>query len=355
MASKIHCAAVDDKCCKGLAVMLFIFCLHTLKQKQKELYVRVITVTKLFTATICVAALVGCQGGGTSGGAKSEGKKEGKVLAEVNSGSITTGDFDRELKNLPEYLKAMAETPQGRKEMLDTMVIRELILQQASKDGLDKGAELDEKLMELRKRLIVESFLKKKVEVESKVSDEDLKKFYEQNKDKFKSGEQIRASHILVKTEKDAKDLLAQLKAGGNFEDLAKKSSVDSSSAKGGDLGWFGKGSMVPAFEKAALALKEGQISEIVKSDFGFHIIKLTGKRAAGIRPFEEVKEQIKGAIMPSKQQEIFQKIKEELKKTAKITIKEDVLNSIGTKKEEPKTDEKKSVETPKPALPEKK
>jgi peptidyl-prolyl cis-trans isomerase C len=317
--------------------------------------VKIITTTKLFTATLCVAALVGCQGGTTSGGAQSAGKKEGKVLAEVNSGTITTGDFDRELKNLPEYLKAMADTPQGRKEMLDTMVIRELILQQAAKDGLDKGAEIDEKLQDLKKRLIVESFLKKKVEAESKVSDEDMKKFYEQNKDKFKSGEQIKASHILVKTEKEAKDILAQLKSGGNFEELAKKSSVDSSSAKGGDLGWFGKGSMVPAFEKAALALKEGQISDVVKSDFGFHIIKLTGKRPAGIRPYEEVKEQIKGAIMPSKQQEIFQKIKEELKKTAKITIKEDVLNSVGGKKEEPKTDEKKPAEAPKSAAPEKK
>ncbi len=315
---------------------------------------KIITTTKLFAATLCVVALVGCQGS-TNGGAKSEGKKEGKVLAEVNSGSITTGDFDRELKNLPEYLKAMADTPQGRKEMLDTMVIRELILQQAAKDGLDKGPEIEEKLQDLRKRLIVESFLKKKVEVESKVSDEDMKKFYEQNKDKFKSGEQIKASHILVKTEKEAKDVLAQLKSGGKFEDLAKKFSVDSSSAKGGDLGWFGKGSMVPAFEKAALALKEGQISDIVKSDFGFHIIKLTGKRPAGIRPFEEVKEQIKGAIMPTKQQEVFQKIKDELKKTAKITIKEDVLNSVGGKKEEPKADDKKPVEAPKPAAPEKK
>lgn len=316
---------------------------------------KIITTTKLFTAALCMTALVGCQGSTTSGGAKTGEKKEGKVLAEVNSGSITTGDFDRELKNLPEYLKAMADTPQGRKEMLDTMIIRELILQQAAKDGLDKGPEIEEKLQDLRKRLIVESFLKKKVEVESKVSDEDMKKFYEQNKDKFKSGEQIKASHILVKTEKEAKDLLDKLKSGGNFEELAKKNSVDSSSAKGGDLGWFGKGSMVPAFEKAALALKEGQISDIVKSDFGFHIIKLTGKRAAGIRPFDEVKEQIKGAIMPTKQQEVFQKIKEELKKTAKITIKEDVLNSVGAKKEETKADEEKPAEAAKPIIPEKK
>ncbi len=313
--------------------------------------------TKLCALALCVAATMGCQNGG---GAKSEGKKEGKVLADVNGGTITTGDFDRELKNLPEYLKSMAETPQGRKEMLDTMVIRELILQQASKDGIDKGAEIEEKLQDLKKRLIVESFLKKKVEADSKVSDEDMQKFYQQNKEKFKSGDQIKASHILVKAEKEAKEILVKLKGGANFEELAKKSSVDSSAAKGGDLGWFGKGSMVPAFEKAALALKEGQISDVVKSDFGFHIIKLTGKRAAGIRPFEEVKDQIKGAIMPTKQQEVFQKIKDELKKSAKIAIKEDVLNAAGGTKEEQKEKGAKPVETPakeapKAAVPEKK
>ena len=86
----------------------------------------------------------------------------------------------------------------------------------------------------------------------------------------------------------------------------------------------------VPAFEKAAMGLKEGQLSDVVKSDFGYHIIKLTGKRAAGTRTFEEVKDQIKAAILPTKQQEIFQKIKDELKKSGKYTIKEDALKSLG-------------------------
>ena len=291
---------------------------------------KAMTTAKLIAAALCAAALFGCQGGTPSSDSKPEAKKDGQVLAEVNSAVITTADFNRELKNLPEYLKAMADTPEGRKEMLDTMVIRELILQQASKDGLDKNAELEEKLKDLKKRLVVESYLKKKVEIESQVSDADLQKFYEQNKDKFKTGEQIRASHILVKTDKEAKDILAQIKAGGNFDELAKKYSVDSSAAKGGDLGWFGKGSMVPVFEKAAMSLKEGQVSDVVKSDFGYHIIKLTGKRPAGVRPLDEVKDQIKGAIMPSKQQEVFQKIKDELKKNAKVTVKEDVLKEHG-------------------------
>jgi len=162
--------------------------------------VKAIASAKIITTALCITALFGCQKGAP--GSTTETKKEGQVVAEVNGSTITTGDFSSELKNLPEYLKSMAETPQGRKEMLDTMVIRELILQQAAKDGLDKSPEVARKLEDLKKRLIVESFLKKRVETDVKVGDDDLKKFYEQNKDKFKTGEQIRASHILSRAKR---------------------------------------------------------------------------------------------------------------------------------------------------------
>lgn len=279
------------------------------------------TALNLILASLVTASLVACQGSGSSSNSGSTSNKDAKVIATVNGSKITSDDFDREVKALPEYIRAMAETPQGKKEMIDTLVMRELIMQQAAKDGVDKSKEVEEKLAELRKRIVVDTYLKKKVETESKISDEELKKFYDQNLDKFKSGEQIRASHILVKSEQEAQAVLDQLKKGGTFEELAKTKSADTSAAKGGDLGWFCKGNMVPAFEKAAFGLKEGQLSGIVKSDFGYHIIKLTGKRAAGTRSLDEVKEQIKAAIMPQKQQQVFMKLKEDLKKGAKIEL----------------------------------
>jgi peptidyl-prolyl cis-trans isomerase C len=280
------------------------------------------TIVKLMITALGLTALVACQNKTTSSDSTAD-KKQATVLATVNGSTITSADFDREVKALPEYIRGMADTPQGKKELIDTLVMRELILQQAAKEGLDKGKEIDEKLAELKKRIVVDTYLKKKVETDAKISDEELKKFYEQNLDKFKSGEQVKASHILVKSEQEAKDILAQLKGGTAFEELAKAKSVDTSASKGGDLGWFGKGNMVPAFEKAAFALKEGQLSGIIKSEFGFHIIKLTGKRAAGTRSFDEVKEQITAALMPSKQQQIFMQLKEDLKKGAKIELKE--------------------------------
>ena len=225
----------------------------------------------------------------------------------------------------------MAETPEGKKEILDTMIVRELVMQEAQKDGIDKSPEVIDRLEDLKKRVVVEAYFKKKVEEQAKITDADLQKFYDQNKEKFKTGDQVRASHILVKTEKDAQDILAQLKGGSQFEELAEKYSVDPAGAKGGDLGWFGKSSMIPDFEKVAFSLKEGELSGIVKTQFGYHIIKLTGKRAAG-SSLAEVKDQIKAALLPDKQQEVFKKIKEDLKKTAKYSVKEDVLKGLDTK-----------------------
>ena len=282
----------------------------------------------LLALALCVAG-TGCK---QQAGGEAKKDKGGVVLAEVNGATITDADFYKEQENLPPYLKPMTETADGKKEMLDTMVVRELIMQQAQKDGIDKSPAVAAKLEDLRKRVIVEAFLKKKVEESANVSDADLQAFYKKNEDKFKTGDQIRASHILVKTEPEAKEIEKQLKGGAKFEDLAKKNSIDGAAAKGGDLGWFGKGSMLPDFEKVAFSLKEGTTSGIVQTKFGYHIIKATGKRPAGTRSFEEVKDQIKAAIAPEKQQETFKKLKEDLKKDAKLSIKEDALKGLKNK-----------------------
>ena len=278
---------------------------------------------------ISMLALTGCG----KQGSQSEGKKDTtSVLATVNGSAITQKQFDTELKNLPPQLQPMAQSPEGRKELLESMIIREIVYQDAQKQGLEKTPEFTERIDEVKKKLLVEMDLKKKLEAEIKLTDEDLKKVYEQYKEKFKTGEQIRASHILVKDDKTAQDVEAQLKKGGNFADLAKKYSTDSTKEKGGDLGWFDRGKMVPEFDKAAFALKDGETSGIVKSNFGYHIIKVTGKRPAGYAPFDEVKDQIKAAILPSKQQEVFQKVKTDLKKDAKIEIKDPAFKKDETK-----------------------
>jgi peptidyl-prolyl cis-trans isomerase D len=147
------------------------------------------------------------------------------------------------------------------------------------------------------------------------VTDEEIRKVYEARASQFRVDEQRRASHILVKTKEEADKLLAELKKSpGSFAELAKKHSQDTGSApNGGDLGWFAKGMMVKPFEDAAFAMKEGQLSGPVQSEFGYHIIKLTGVQAGKARPYEEVKKELgeqiardKGARKFAEQAEAF-------------------------------------------------
>ncbi len=289
-------------------------------------YRKLITIAVI---AVSVAGLAACKG--KTAGEAGKAAQPGQTLVDVNGIVITTTDFKKELDNLPPYLKPMAESADGKKQLIDTMVVRELVLKEAQKEGIDKNQAVLDKMEDLKKQLILQAYVKKKVDEQANLTDADLQKFYDQNKDKFKTGEQVRASHILVKTEPEAQAILKQLKGGANFEELAKKNSVDASaSAKGGDLGWFSKGTMIPEFEKTAFNMKEGEISGVVKTQFGYHIIKLTGKRPAGIRPFAEVKDQIREALLPQKQQEVLKKITEDMKKNVKYTINEDALKSLG-------------------------
>lgn len=181
--------------------------------------------------------------------------------------------------------------------------------------------------------------LYQKVITDVKVSEADSKKFYEENKDKFGSPEEISAQHILIKAdEKDeaavkkakakAMDLIKQLQAGASFAELAKKNSEDKGSgANGGDLGKFGKGRMVKPFEEAAWALKPGEITtEPVQSRFGWHIIKRGETYPAETKPFEEVKSSIEAQLLSKKKKEHFETWMKGIKDKATIKINEELL-----------------------------
>ena len=156
------------------------------------------------------------------------------------------------------------------------------------------------------------------------VPDADISDYYEKNKETmYRSPEQWRASHILIKTEAGTDEtamrartqqVLEKLRAGGDFAQLARENSEDSSAAEGGDLGWFGRGRMVPEFEQATWALSQGSVSDLVRTQFGFHIIKLTGQRPAGVTPLEEVRDQIRQQLGFGKAQELLLKKAEEFK-----------------------------------------
>ncbi|HBN09934.1 MAG TPA: hypothetical protein DD435_15255 [Cyanobacteria bacterium UBA8530] len=158
---------------------------------------------------------------------------------------------------------------------------------------------------------------------ELKLSEKEVRDYYDKNPKLFQRDDEISASHILVKEEKLAKEILAKLKKGDSFAKLAEQYSIDpGSKKKGGDLGPFGRGMMVPEFEKVAFSLKEGQLSDLVKTNFGYHII-MGGKRfPAHVQSFEEAKARLAENLIKQRQGEEFQKWLTDLKKTAKVDIR---------------------------------
>jgi peptidyl-prolyl cis-trans isomerase C len=190
----------------------------------------------------------------------------------------------------------------------------------ASKEEMDKAlksANMEEKDLRLliRKRYVVNNLLEKEIAPAIVVGEDEIKKFYDDNQDKFKRPEAVRASHILVESKPDAtpeqdkaarekiEGLLKQLKEGKDFAELAKVESSCPSKVQGGDLNFFTKGQMVPEFENAAFALKPGEISDIVKTQFGYHIIKFTDRQPEGVVPFDEVKPRIESYLKETKGQ----------------------------------------------------
>ena len=231
---------------------------------------------------------------------------ENKILAKVNGTPITEKELENELRMLGQRA-AEFDNPQGRAMMLEQLINRKLFLLDAIKSGYEFNPQFKEELQKLKEDLLANFAITKAVE-NVKVTDEDIKKFYEDNKDKMLNPEMVNASHILVDSEEKAKELLEEINSGKiTFEEAAKANSTCPSSQNGGNLGQFGKGQMVPEFDTAVFNMEVGEISGPVKTQFGYHLIKLNSKTEATEIPFEEVKDSIAIQLTTEKQQAAFQ------------------------------------------------
>ena len=184
-----------------------------------------------------------------------------------------------------------------------------------------------------RRDIIIANFIQQTIASKVTVSDEESKKFYDQNPDKFSQSETVKASHILIgvdskateeekkKAREKAEKLRKDLAGGADFATLAKENSTCPSSQKGGDLGYFGKGQMVPAFEQAAFSLKKDEMSNVVETQFGYHIIKLTDKKGAETIAYKDAKQRIEEYLKNQKISSAVTAFLEEKRKDAKIEI----------------------------------
>ena len=270
--------------------------------------------------------------------AKKEEPKKGPYLAMVGNTKITEADLEREIKTLPDFAQKLFEGGEGKERFLNELIKKELLYQEALKRGIDKDPEYQRKVEEFKKLTLIGQLLEKEIESKSKVTEQDVKAYYEKHKAELASVSQIKASHILVKTEAEAKKILERLKKGEDFAELAKKYSIDTGSAKnGGDLGYFSPGQMVPEFEQAASKLKPGEISEPVKTKFGYHIIKVTDKKMGKPVEFEKVKNVLLQRLSAEKQKEVFDTYVEGLKKSYKVEINKEAVSklAVGVEKKE--------------------
>lgn len=198
-----------------------------------------------------------------------------------------------------------------------------------------KDLDMDEKVLRdyTRRDLLISKFVESTIVPTIKVTEQEARAFYDQNPDKFTRSETVKASHILIGTEPNAsaedkkkarekaEKLRKELAGGARFEELAKGNSSCPSSQQGGDLGFFGKGQMVPPFEQAAFALKPGEISDVVETQFGYHIIKLTDKKAAETVTFKEAQPRIEEYLKGQKINTAVGDYVTEARKTAKIEV----------------------------------
>src|SRR3972149_2956507 len=235
---------------------------------------------------------------------KEEARKTtgGPIVAKINDKEITLSEFTERIKEYPALAHSGEMTEETKKGFLDNLIVRELIFQEALRLGIDKDKETIDFI-------------------------EEMKKFFDKNLEETKSPDEVRASHILLKTREEADMVLKKVKQGAKFEDLAKKFSTDPGSKDtGGDLGFFSQGMMVPEFDSIAFKLKVGEVSDIVQSRFGFHIIKVLEKREGKQKNIDEAKPEIEKKLLAKKRKEKFDTLVADLKSKAKISINNDIL-----------------------------
>jgi len=290
----------------------------------------------------------------------------GDVVATVNGTEISRAEFeDAVARTQRQYESQSGQLDSSKlndlkKSVLDSLISRELLYQAAQKSDITvDSAKVDDQIgslkgrfqsdeqyqaalknagiteedlrQDVKKSLVIQELLAQKVTPNVTVGEEEAKKFYEDNPDLFTTPERVHARHILISTQDlktdqekaDAKaraeEIRKDLENGADFEKLAKEKSEGPSASKGGDLGTFSKGDMVPAFEDAAFALKPGEISKVIETQFGYHIIQVLEKFPKAVQPFADVQDQINNYLSQQKQSDETDAYLKKLKENANI------------------------------------
>ena len=230
-----------------------------------------------------------------------------KILARVGTLTVTEAEVDEFLAGLGQR-GAAYNNPEGRKIILEQLIGNKLLLLDARRNLFEGEADFRAELAKLKDNLLI-SYAGNKVIAGVRITDKEVEDYYEANKERFVGEATVNASHILVDSEELALELLGKINAGEiSFEDCARENSTCPSKENGGNLGDFGQGQMVPEFDQAVFAMEVGTVSAApVKTQFGYHLIKLNSKSDATVAPLEEIKPQLTDMLLNEKRRSAYE------------------------------------------------
>jgi peptidyl-prolyl cis-trans isomerase C len=258
----------------------------------------------------------------------SQEKGSTDVLATVGNHAITREMLDHIISTIPEENRVPFLTPDGRKKILDEVVSFMLMAEAAKAEGLDKDPAIKTRLEYAQTEYLAREYFRRQLAKTPQVTEQELEAYYKEHLSEFKPSEEIQTRHILVKTEADANKVLEQVKAGKDFSELAKKYSIDPAGARGGKLelqdgrDWLPKGTFEKSFEHVLFKIPKGEVGGPVKTQFGWHIIKVDDRRTPEPPSFVQVRAMIKNRLQEQKNAQINNQLTEQAKKTIPVVIK---------------------------------
>jgi peptidyl-prolyl cis-trans isomerase C len=297
---------------------------------------RFIFLTILFFLSLLFS---GCQRTGEKG-------LEEKDLVRINDLSISMEEFHQMLEKQPLEGKMKLLSEKETRDFLENYVIpREVLYQEAKKRGLDKNKEILTKIEDAKRAILIEALLEEVLRGKVEVSEEEIQRYYKENQALFTEPQEIKIRHIVVNSEPALKEVVTKLSKGENFEKLASTYNIGNFKEDGGNLGYIRRGQLAPPFaqfEEVAFSLrKRGEVSEVVNTPYGYHIIRLEDMRGKAVRPLNQVKERIRFFLQPKKRQDAYLEYVKEAKSKAKILINEKLWAEEEKKEGKPKKEKR--------------
>jgi peptidyl-prolyl cis-trans isomerase C len=245
------------------------------------------------------------------------------VVATVGRSKITNTDLQARLDTFPPQYSEALKNAENKARILDQMIDEQVFLEAAKKAGYTKDKAFREQMEAAEKQLLLSFIVRDKIDNGLEVKPEEVRAYFNNNPGQFSEAEQRKLRHILVSSKAEAEAVLAELRRGADFAELARAQSKDATAQAGGELGWVQKGQLVPEFESAAFSIaRKGQVSGVVQTQFGFHIIELEDINVRPKLGFDQVSEQIRQLLVNEKKRAKTAEVLAELKKKVKVSRK---------------------------------